>query len=94
MTIRVLMTETRASGAATTYAAGSEYDLPNETAELYIYRGWATYVSGRDPDPVPVMAKPNPATAGIIRTLWVGTQAEYDAIAVKDANTQYNIVAA
>ena len=25
---------------------------------------------------------------------WVGTQAQYDAIVTKDANTQYNIVAA
>ena len=28
-----------------------------------------------------------------VQTLWVGTQAQYDAIAVKDANTQYNITA-
>ena len=29
-----------------------------------------------------------------IQSIWVGTQAQYDAIATKDANTQYNIVAA
>ena len=28
-----------------------------------------------------------------VKNTWCGTQAQYDAIAVKDANTQYNIVA-
>ena len=28
-----------------------------------------------------------------IKAIWVGTQAEYDAVAVKDASTEYNIVA-
>lgn len=42
----------------------------------------------------PVNALTNPVTGVSIKTLWVGTQAQYDAIAVKDANTQYNIVAA
>jgi len=41
-----------------------------------------------------VTSTTNPVTGGSIKTLWVGTQAEYDAIAVKDANTEYNIVAA
>ena len=36
----------------------------------------------------------NSVSGLVIKTLWVGTQAQYDAIAVKDANTQYNIVAA
>jgi len=40
-----------------------------------------------------VSAEVNPLTGGSIKTLWVGTQAQYDAIATKDANTQYNIVA-
>mgnify|MGYP000417363033 CR=1 FL=1 len=40
----------------------------------------------------PVTATAN-LTGGSIKTLWVGTQAQYDAIAVKDTNTQYNIVA-
>ena len=35
----------------------------------------------------------NSVSGLVIKTLWVGTQAQYDAIAVKDANTQYNIVA-
>jgi len=40
-----------------------------------------------------VTTETNPLTGGIIKTLWVGTQAQYDAIVTKDANTQYNIVA-
>ena len=35
----------------------------------------------------------NPMSGGFIKTIWVGTQAQYDAIATKDANTEYNIVA-
>lgn len=36
----------------------------------------------------------NSTSGAAINSIWVGTQAQYDAIAVKDANTQYNIVAA
>lgn len=39
-----------------------------------------------------VTAQTNPVTGGIIKTLWTGTQAQYDAIATKDANTMYVIV--
>ena len=93
MTITVTMKETRCAGGAVYHTAGQSYPLADAVAEQYIYNGWATYVSGRPSDPQPVMAHTN-LTGGIIKTLWVGTQAQYDAIAVKDANTQYNIVAA
>ena len=39
-----------------------------------------------------VTAQTNPLTGGI-KTLVVLTQAQYDALATKDAETQYNIVA-
>ena len=70
MTIRVLMLEDRASGASTTYAKGSQYDLPEATAALYIHNRWATYVSGDlvPNDAVPVSAQIDPVTGGI-RTL-------------------------
>ena len=32
----------------------------------------------------------NSVSGLVIKTLWVGTQAQYDAIVTKDANTQYN----
>ena len=89
MTITVTMKETRCAGGAVYHTAGQTYSLADAIAEQYIYNGWATYVSGRQSDPHPVVATAN-LTGGIIKTLWVGTQAEYDAIAVKDANTQYN----
>lgn len=50
--------------------------------------------SGLADSGAPVMAIVNPLTGRLINTLWVGTQAQYDAIATKDANTEYNIVAA
>lgn len=34
----------------------------------------------------------NPVTGVVINLIWNGTQAEYDAIAIKDANTLYVIV--
>lgn len=40
-----------------------------------------------------VRAIRNPVTGGIVKTLWSGTQAQYDAISVKDADTLYIIVA-
>lgn len=67
MTIRVLMLEDRASGASTTYAKGSQYDLPEATAALFLHNRWATYVSGDlvPNDPVPVGAQIDPVTGGI-----------------------------
>ena len=67
MTIRVLMLEDRASGASTTYAKGSQYDLPEATAALYIHNRWATYVSGDlvPNDAVPVSAQIDPVTGEI-----------------------------
>ncbi len=35
----------------------------------------------------------SPGSSVFVKNIWCGTQAQYDAIAVKDANTQYNIVA-
>jgi hypothetical protein len=35
----------------------------------------------------------NPVTGRIIKTLWSGTQAQYDAIVTKDPDTLYIIVA-
>lgn len=35
----------------------------------------------------------NPLTGNIIKNIWNGTQAQYDAIAVKDDSTLYVIVA-
>lgn len=40
----------------------------------------------------PVNGKVDPVTGGI-KTIAVLTQAQYDALAVKDPNTEYNIVA-
>lgn len=55
----------------------------------------APYVSVRlDHSPNGVTYEQNLVTGGIVKTIWVGTQAEYDAITTKDANTEYNIVAA
>ena len=67
MTIRVLMLEDRASGASTTYAKGSQYDLPEATAALFLHNRWATYVSGDmvPNDPVPVGAQIDPVTGRI-----------------------------
>jgi hypothetical protein len=42
--------------------------------------------------PAVVTATTNPVTGGIIKTIWNGSQAEYDAIAVKDDSTLYVIV--
>lgn len=36
----------------------------------------------------------SPGSSVFVKNIWCGTQAQYDAIAVKDVNTQYNIVAA
>jgi len=36
----------------------------------------------------------SPSSYVFVKNIWCGTQAQYDAIATKDANTQYNIVAA
>ena len=36
----------------------------------------------------------SPGSSVFVKQIWCGTQAQYDAIATKDANTQYNIVAA
>lgn len=67
MTIRVQMLERRASGASTAYEVGSQYDLADATARLFIERGWATYVSGdvTPGDDVPVTANINGATGEI-----------------------------
>ena len=61
------MLEDRASGASTTYAKGSQYDLPEATAALFLHNRWATYVSGDlvPNDPVPVGAQVDPLTGGI-----------------------------
>lgn len=40
----------------------------------------------------PVSANVDPVTGMVIKTIWNGTQAQYDAIAVKDNNTMYIIV--
>jgi len=45
-----------------------------------------------DADADIVRAKSNPLTGGIVNLIWNGTQAQYDAIAVKDASTLYVIV--
>lgn len=80
MTINVTMTQTRCAGGAVYHVSGQSYDLADAVAEQYIYNGWATYNSGR--------------SAGVIAMpMWVGTQEQYDALAVKDAGTVYNIVA-
>ena len=50
--------------------------------------------SGREWVPNSPASITNPASGLSIKSIWTGTQAQYDAIAVKDANTQYNIVAA
>lgn len=54
----------------------------------------AVYVAGPDIGDagVPVMGKTDPVTGVVINTIWNGTQAQYDAIAVKDANTLYVVV--
>lgn len=50
----------------------------------------AAFPSGRERDIV--TATTNPVTGVIINTIWNGTQAQYDAIAVKDDATLYVIV--
>ena len=51
-------------------------------------------VSGSGVDSGLVTSTKNTVSGLYFNKAWVGTQAQYDAIAVKDANTQYNIVAA
>jgi len=41
----------------------------------------------------PVAGIANAVSGAHVKAVWVGTQAQYDAIAVKDVNTQYNITA-
>jgi len=36
-----------------------------------------------------VTASTNPLTGGIVKTIWNGTQAQYDALAVKDPEVLY-----
>ena len=43
-------------------------------------------------DGVPVYGETNVLTGGIVNLIWNGTQAQYDAIAVKDPATLYVIV--
>lgn len=75
-----------AAGTTQTLAADIEADL--------VHRKMATYTS--DPatalNDVPVKANVNPLT-GKIQTIAKLTQAQYDAIAVKDDSTLYVIVA-
>lgn len=39
-----------------------------------------------------VTSEVNPLTGGMIKTIWTGSQAQYDAIAVKDNNTLYVVI--
>lgn len=43
---------------------------------------------------IPVTSNTNPVSGAVVKSIWVGTQAQYDAIATKDINTEYNIVEA
>lgn len=79
MTINVTMTQTRCAGGAVYHEDGLSYDLDDAVAEQYLQNGWATYNSGRVP------------TAAAMAN-WVGTQDQYDDLAVVDSNTIYNIV--
>ena len=70
------------------YKAGDTCDSvdPNAVVPSWIYTGlqWV---------PNSVNSKVDPVTGGI-KTIAVLTQAQYDALPVKDPNTEYNIVAA
>lgn len=61
--------------------ARARYDLTKEYIEEYT-----------DSEGHVVTGKVDPVTGGITK-IWTGTQAEYDAIAVKDDSTLYVIVA-
>lgn len=39
-----------------------------------------------------IVAIPNITSGAAVRRIWVGTQAQYNAISTKDASTEYNIV--
>lgn len=88
MTIRMLTAwNGKSAGDIVTLAGGEETRL--------IGLGFASAdLDGDVGNGIPVTSNINPLTGGIVKTIWVGTQAQYDAIAVKDSNTQYNIVAA
>ena len=47
-----------------------------------------------DPDRSLVYAATNDLTGGSVKTIWSGTQAQYEAISVKDDSTLYLIVSA
>ncbi len=94
MTMQITMKQTRYGAGGALLNAGSTYSVTEAIGAELVGKGFATDVAGalQPGRSVPVMAENNPLTGESVKTMYQCTQAQYDAIAVKDANTLYIIV--
>ena len=89
--------ETASTGKSQSWRRGQTQDVSDTDAALLMATGLFAY-GGADAQAASNIAPGKPVTAttnltgGIIKTIALMTQAEYDAIAVKDDSTLYVIV--
>lgn len=80
------------SSVATLEMAYPAYRYAGFTSLVGTSAPYAVYFSDGQAWLAKLGGKTNPLTGRIIKNIWVGTQAQYDAIAVKEPNTEYNII--